>query len=184
MRNRFRWPLTLLAVALSLRLLTGASTLINLSSQVQGVLSASDGGTGNTTGQATLTKVSSSLGANVTMNASNFSDGPSVSVTAGTWLVAGQVEVQTTSVTSAINFTCKLWDGTTVAAASYVVIGAVSSAAARNTEIPLSGILTEAGSATAKISCMSTTTSQIMEAAPANNSPGNFSSTISAVRIQ
>lgn len=181
MKRRFWFAIA--AFALTLPLL-GAATLIDLTNQVQGILRVANGGTGNSTGQATLSNVSSSLSAPVTLNAATYTDGPSVSITAGTWLVVGEVELQTTSTASIVNFSCKLWDGTTVVAASYVVRPALASAAVTQLEVPLSGVMTEAGSATAKISCISTTNNQLIEAAPANNSPGNFSSKISALQIQ
>jgi hypothetical protein len=137
------------------------------------------------TGYPSLTNLVGQLSADVTMTtASTFYDGPSVSLTAGTWLLNGSVDLQTTSTASAVNFTCKLWDGTTVKAAGYVAIGAVASAAVRNEQMALTGIASPTGAATWKISCTSTTASQIIKAAPNNNSPGNYASTLTAVRIQ
>lgn len=48
-RSSLRCALTILALVLSVRLLTGAATLINLAEQVTGVLPAANGGTGATT---------------------------------------------------------------------------------------------------------------------------------------
>jgi uncharacterized protein YhdP len=125
------------------------------------------------------------LSADVTMTTANtFYDGPSTALTAGTWLLNGSVDLQTTSTSSAVNFTCKLWDGTTVGSAGFSAIGATSSAAVKNVQMALTGIASPSGSATWKISCTSTTASQLIKAAPSSNSPGNYASTLVAVRIQ
>jgi hypothetical protein len=48
------------------------------------------------------------------VKANRFYDGPSVSFTAGTWLLTGSVDLQTSAIGTTPSFTCKLWDGTTV----------------------------------------------------------------------
>ena len=136
-------------------------------------------------GYPSHTSVVGQLSADVTMTTANtFYDGPSTALTAGTWLLNGSVDLQTTSVTAAVNFTCKLWDGTTVGSAGFSAIGATSSAAVKNVQMALTGIASPGGAATWKISCTSTTASQLIKAAPSSNSPGNYASTLVAVRIQ
>lgn len=183
----------------------GASTLINLTTQVQGLLPIANGGTGTaspadiagngitvsgswptqTITATTATYLTGALSSAVTMTtAGTFYAGPTVSLTAGTWLLTGSVSLQTTSTASAVEFTCKLWDATTTAGAGYVAIGAVGTAAVRNDQMSLTGVLVETGSVTGEISCTSNTASQLIEAAPGYTSPGNYASTIVAVRIK
>lgn len=138
---------------------------------------------------ATLTTYSNQITSSVTLGTSSYtaSSGTFPAVTtsaAGTWLVVASLELQTTSTASAVNFTCELYDGTNVFAQGYIVIGAVSSAAARNAQMPLVGIVTETGGVTFTARCTSTTASQLMEAAAGSNSGGNYSSGIVAVGLQ
>ena len=186
MTRRFWFAIA--AFALSLPLL-GAATLIDLTNQVQGILSVANGGTGNTTGQPTAAFFQTHLASNVTLGTSSYtaSSGsfPAVTTsTAGTWLVTASVDLQTTSTTSAVNFTCEIFDGTAVVASGYAAVGATSSSAVKNVQMPVKGIATESGAVTFTMRCTSTTSSQLMEAAAANNSGGSNASTILAVRIQ
>jgi hypothetical protein len=136
-------------------------------------------------GYPTLTNSTSQLSSDVTMTTANtFYDGPSLSLAAGTWLLNASVDLQTTSTSSAVNFTCKLWDGTNVASSGYTAIGATSSAAVKNVQMAINGIASLASTTTWKISCTSATASQLIKAAATNNSPGNSASTLVAVRIQ
>ena len=174
-------------VAAGASMLTGSLTRINLATQAMGVLAMVNGGTG--AAYPSLTELQTQITGNVTLGTSSYtaSSGTFPAVTtsaAGTWLVTASLSLQTTSTTSAVNFTCELYDGTNVIAQGYIVIGAVSSAAVRDEQMALTGIKAEAGTVTFTARCTSTTASQLMEAAAANNSGGNFSSTINAVRIQ
>lgn len=62
----------------------------------------------------TMTPITASLGANVTLNnTATYFDGPSIAQgTAGTWFVVGSVVLNDSA--GASNFSFKLWDGTTV----------------------------------------------------------------------
>ncbi|MGO9641168.1 MAG: hypothetical protein ACLP1Y_07690 [Candidatus Acidiferrales bacterium] len=158
-----------------------ASTLVNLTSQVQGILPVANGGTGSS---ALATTLSNSISSAVTMTtAGTFYAGPTVSLTAGTWLLNASVDIQTTSTASAVQVTCKLWDGTNVAGAAYYVFPALSTAAARNAQLSMTGILTETGSKSGYVSCTANTASQLIEAAPGYTSPGNYASTITALQL-
>jgi len=185
-----------------------AVTQISLTSQVQGILPVANGGNGTASpgvsaGQGislssswptqaiavSLTKLQTQITGNVTLGTSSYtaSSGTFPAVTtsaAGTWLVAASLELQTTSTASAVNFTCELYDGSAVFAQGYMVIGAVASAAVRNDQMALVGVATESGTVTFTARCTSTTASQLMEAAAGNNSGVNYTSTITAVRIQ
>lgn len=143
---------------------------------------ASDQATVTVTGVPnTITAVSGSLNADVTLTSANtFFDGPSCSVTAGTWLVAGGVTIKRTTTAGAD--TVKLWDGSTVVASS-------SNIRLQNNNdeasIHLSGIYVAAGSATLKISSATTAGSnlRVMKAAVTNNGAGNNACFISAIKI-
>lgn len=182
--------LALLAAAIMLPNLSSATaTLINLVSQVKGILAVANGGTGNSTGQSTSTFLTNQITGAVTLGTSSYtaSSGtfPAVTTaTAGTWLVHASVNLQTTSATAAANFTCEIYDGTNVLASGYILGPVVATAAVKNWQMTLIGTATEAGTVTFTARCTSTTASQLMEAAAGNNSGGNNVSTISALRIQ
>lgn len=172
-----------------------AVTQINLTTQVTGILPTTNGGTGQnstatfpTSGTVLtgpLATISAALSSDVTMTtAGTFYDGPTNALTAAKWLLTGNITLQTTSVSAADQFVCKLWDGTTVVASSEVVIGATSSAGVKNTQINLSGVVTPTGSVTWKISCTSNTASQLIKAATPQYGAGNNASTLFAVRLQ
>lgn len=176
-------------ILLAAPLLLAASTLINLATQVKGTLPVGNGGTGNTTGQSTNTYLQNQISGNVTLGTSSYTPAsgtfPAVTTSAaGVWLVAASVALQTTSTTSSVNFTCELYDGSAVLSSGYAVVGAVSSAAARNEQMTLTATKSEAGAVTFTARCTSTTASQLMIYAAANNSGGSNASTITAVRIQ
>jgi hypothetical protein len=167
----------------------GASTLINLTTQVQGILPVANGGTGNSTGQPTASYLTNQITSAVTLGTSSYTPSsgtfPAVTTTtAGTWWVEASVDLQTTSVTAATNFTCEIYDGTTVLASGYILGPVVSSAAVKNWQMSLVGTKVESGTVTFTARCTSTTASQLMEPAAGNNSGGNNASTISALRIQ
>jgi hypothetical protein len=132
-----------------------------------------------------LTTVTGALSGDVTMTtAGTFYDGPTNALTAAKWLLSGQVTLQTTSVTAAVQFVCKLWDGSTVVASPEAVAGATASASVKNEPISLSGIVTPTGAATCKISCTSNTASQLIKAATPQYGAGNNASLLNAVRLQ
>ena len=121
-----------------------------------------------------LSKITASLGADVLLNnVANFFDGPSVAQgTTGTWFASGTV---TLTSTSADNFLCKLWDGTTVIASALT-----NNVAAARITVSLSGFLASpAGNL--RISCQdnSSTAGKILF----NISGLSKDSTITAVRI-
>lgn len=129
------------------------------------------------------------ISGNVTLGTSSYtaSSGsfPAVTTTtAGTWLVNASVNLQTTSVTASTNFTCQLYDGNTVLAQSYWDTGTLATATVQGNQISMTAVATESAAVTFTARCTSTTASQLMLAAAPNNSGGNLSSTIDAVRIQ
>jgi hypothetical protein len=66
-------------------------------------------------GGASVATVDATLGADVTMtNANTAYDGPSASFAAGTWLIMFQMQFTNGSNTQSREYTCKLWDGSTV----------------------------------------------------------------------
>lgn len=131
----------------------------------------------NCTEAVSLTSLSNSLGSNAALNSSTYTDGPSIAQgTSGTWVVSGAVTVADSA--GAQQFTCKLWDGTTVVASAKQS----SVVATANSTVPLSGIITTpAGNL--RISCL-TTASGATSTLVSNASGNAKDSTISAHRIQ
>ncbi len=132
----------------------------------------------------TSSTASSAVGANVTMtNANQYYDGPSITVAAGTWMIVSTVTVTTASTASAVGVTCKLWNGSSTFASPEGTSGAVGVAAVRAVSLAPQAIVVSTG-ATYKVSCAQTIGGGSLRASPPDNSPGNFASTISAVRLK
>jgi hypothetical protein len=132
--------------------------------------------TGSGTLAVSLSSLTSSLGADVTLNnTANYFDGPSVAQgTTGTWFVSGTIAVLDTA--GGAGMLAKLWDGTTVICSSNVN----TTSANLLLQIHLSGVITSpAGNL--RISCrdLSSTNGLIKFNASGNSKD----STISAVRI-
>lgn len=123
-----------------------------------------------------LSYVEAALGGNVTMtNANQYYDGPSVGLTAGTWLLVGTV-----TLTGPDNTTAKLWDGTTVEASAETVIdGAIS----QEGSLSLSGIVVLGSTTTMKISVAGDRAGGTILAAAPDNGAGNNASHLRAVKI-
>ncbi len=121
------------------------------------------------------TYYTNSLGANVTMtSAATFYDGPSTAQgTSGTWLATGGVTINDTS--NITQYTCKLWDGTTV-----IDAGPPAQAASYTAHIHLSGVLASPGG-NIKITCSSSATGAVMLY---NQTGTSKDSTLTVVRIQ
>jgi hypothetical protein len=116
--------------------------------------------------------IHASLGADVALNASTYTDGPSISQgTSGTWWVSGNVTVSDSANSTT---SCKLWDGTAV-----IDSGTVFVAAGANGNCHLSGYIVSPA-ANLKISCKSNTATTLMKF---NLSGNSRDSTISAFRI-
>jgi hypothetical protein len=150
--------------------------------QGDGVFTLADAG-----GSCLFTSVQASVtSSNVTMTtAGTYYDGPTTSSqAAGTWLITGTVSLQTSATpTAAINFTCKLWDGSTVFSSTGDYIEVTAVGATKDISLTLSAVATEASAATFKISCTSDTNGQFILYQTAYGSVANASS-ISAVRIK
>lgn len=142
-------------------------------------------GTGAAECLPTYNTATNSLSADVTMTTANtFYDGPSVTLAAGTWMLHGTVTLQTTNTANPHEFTCKLWDGTTVVSSAQQTSEDPAASTVRVQAISLSGIANPGSSATYKISCTSNVASQIFKAAAPSNGAGNNASTLSAVRLK
>lgn len=132
-----------------------------------------------TGGAVSLSTVVASLSTNVAMSTSaSFFDGPSISLTAGTWDIQGVVNVYDSTV--ATNIVGKLWDGTTVEASCTLT----TSGANVSGPIPLEGIVALATSATWKISCRDLNgTNGVISATSPAASQGNNASYLKAKKI-
>jgi hypothetical protein len=128
-----------------------------------------------TTALANTTKA---LTADVTMtNANQFYDGPSFSLTAGSYLLNSVVTL--TRAGGAADFTAKLWDGTTVRASAE----GSTAAAGDFVVIPLVAAFALTATATMKVSVASTLATNVMKAAATDNGAGNNASNLVAVQI-
>jgi hypothetical protein len=137
--------------------------------------------TGITGTGGSITAADALVGSDVTMtNVNTYYDGPSIALTAGTFLIGGHVTVQNLS-GGASSICAKLWNGTTVEAS---VEGTSSTNGHRIAlAIPLRKVIV-AGSETWKISCAGDGGggSKIL-AASVTNGAGNNASGITAVQI-
>lgn len=123
--------------------------------------------------------VSNQLSADVAMTLANTAyDGPSVTLTPGTWLLIGTVTVLGPA--GASKLTAKLWDGTTVESSSEQALDAATAGS-----ITLVGIvtLTPTSVLTYKITCLNTVAAGTIKAAAPDNAAGNTASTLVAMRI-
>lgn len=132
---------------------------------------------GNITADVALSKVTNSLGSDVSLNnTGNYFDGPSVAQgTTGVWFASGGVTLGDSA--GAANFACKLWDGTTVIDSRFTSISATASAA----PMSLSGYITSPA-ANIRISCRDITSTS--GSIKFNSSGNSKDSTVTAVRIQ
>jgi hypothetical protein len=111
--------------------------------------------TGSGTLAASLTSSSSALGADVTLTSSSTpSDGPSLSLAAGTWLVIAYATVQCTGNTQVF---ARLWDGTTTFASTGFTL--TGGSFLDYTNICMSAIVTPGSTTTYKISATSSSAS-------------------------
>lgn len=124
----------------------------------------------------TISSVTNSLGADVNLNASTYTDGPSVGQgTSGTWMATGDVTFTDTGV--APNVKCKLWDGTTIIDSRQV--GGFGTANVIDS-MHLSGVLASPA-ANIRISCIdSSGTTGVLKF---NSSGNSKDSTLTAIRI-
>ena len=133
--------------------------------------------------QPPITYVTNALAADVAMTAVNtYYNGPSITLTPGTWTLSGKVQVTTSSGGGAVS--AKIWDG-----ASNNNVSGLSRGDVANTSVSI-GLcggppVTVATSTTFKISCAynASGTGAKIQAACASNGAGNTASTITAVRI-
>src|SRR5581483_8284910 len=134
-----------------------------------------DGTQFNIVGPVIGTRITNSLGSDVTLNnTANYFDGPSVAQgTVGTWSVAGKVTVQASTPDGVL---VKLWDGTTV-----IDSAAITAAVGGYFSVSLSGYISSpAGNLRISVKNFTSTTSTKI----AFNQSGNSKdSTISDVRI-
>lgn len=164
------------------------------SGNVTYTLPAADGSSGHvlqTNGSGTLSWASAPAGSlttagttcitsPVTMTTANtFYDGPSLSLSAGTWLVTGHATM-TRSATTITAWTCKLWDGTTV------TTDAEATNPSQNPHtktIHLSGLVAPGSTTTYKISCTATTSSNTLNDTAPDNGATDKASCLTAIKV-
>lgn len=124
-----------------------------------------------------MASVTNTLGSNVALNnTANYFDGPSCAQgTSGTWLASGVVTL-TDSGTAPINFSIKLWDGTTVMASTAVTLNVASG----DINCAISGIIASpAGNIRISVKDASHTTGAIAF----NDSGNSKDSTLTVTRV-
>lgn len=140
-------------------------------------------GTTFSTASATLTSTSATLGADVAFGIINtYVDGPSIALTAGTWLITGSLYMDGSGAVNA--FTVKLWDGTTVAASAETVGAVGGTGGTAKASVALSAVVTVVGTPTYKLSAANATSgSGNIKAAAVDNGAGNNASRIGAIKV-
>lgn len=127
-----------------------------------------------------LSYLSATLGADVTMTtAGTFYDGPSVTLTVGTWDLDAVVAAKEAAGIGTDSYYGKLWNGTTTvcAAEETVAIG-------KTQAMPFTGVVVVAsGTETWRVSMTSSRNGNKIGAAISANSPGNFAALLEAVKI-
>jgi len=162
------------------------------------VLAVAGGGTGATTAAGARTnldlystsEVDALVDAAMTMaendkttqvaltNAGTFYDGPSVSLSAGTWFIVGYVLLYSESASAGVAF--KLWDGTTVYANTYLYSGVLYA----QHQVTLCAIVTIGSTTTLKISAAASVASACyIKPSPSSYTTENKASSIRAVKI-
>jgi hypothetical protein len=125
---------------------------------------------------SSLTTVQATQASNITMSSANtFYDAVSVSLTAGTWHLIGQV-VAASGADGHV--TLRLWDGTTTISSSIQNTDASS-----HDTVMITGIATVATSATWKISCAHNVGGSVLYAAAQVNGVGSNAGRLIAVKI-
>jgi hypothetical protein len=142
------------------------------------VSGAGGGGGGAAVGSGTAQ--ANAVGADVTMTSANtFYDGPSLSLSAGSWQLYGQVSVLDTTAAGS-KITAKLWDGTTALASAE----SESEAAGVPFTLPVSWAVTPTVTTTYKISAASTVAANgRIKAAVTDNTAGNTASYLLAIPV-
>jgi hypothetical protein len=140
----------------------------------------SGSGGGGATGIGSGTAQGNAVGADVTMTSANtFYDGPTLTLSAGSWQLYGQVSVLDTTAAGS-KFTAKLWDGTTALASAE----SESEAAGVPFPLPVSWAVTPTVSTTYKISVASTSAANgRIKAAVPDNAAGNTASYLIAIPV-
>jgi hypothetical protein len=125
-----------------------------------------------------LTTASAAASGNTTINATNtYFDGVTLSLTAGTWFIVGQITVDIASIT---DFWAKLWDGSTAYASGG---GSTRAATSDNLTITLAAIVTLVGSATMRMAAAANNQPATILAALSTNGAGNNATSIRAIKV-
>lgn len=128
-----------------------------------------------------LNSASNALSADVTMaTAGTWYDGPSISLTAGTWMIDSCVTVQKGAVSGVGDFSARLSDGTTHYASSE---STWNTRAGSMISVSLSTRITLASTTTIKVQAVSAFAASAIKAATIYQPSGNNASNINAVRV-
>jgi hypothetical protein len=146
-----------------------------------------DGSWQAASGSSSLSYLEHTVGTNVVMLSANvYYDGPTVTLTAGTWLVTGHITVKSANAT-AQRITGKLWDGaSTVWASGQGAAPSQGTGTAGYVNIPFTAIVVVAsGTTVCKISAASTAANSVLLSTPGDNATGigTTTSRLEAVKI-
>ena len=123
-----------------------------------------------------LTASSNKLASDVVMSVANTPyDGPSLSLAAGSYLLIGTLTLLSSGT---LDFTIKLWDGTTTIATTE----GANPFATYTVSLSVSGIVVLGSTTTIKITALSPGTTGTIKAAAVNNAAGNTASTLTALK--
>jgi hypothetical protein len=151
-----------------------------------GVKAADNSIDGRTDVGVELTNAESFLSSDVTLSSVNtFSDAASLTLAAGTWMIAGSATVESTN-NNPQRVTYKLWDGTTVYQAGEATSNSMGGSIKGYVCLPVSCIVVLSTSTTVRFSVASTLVSSVIKATPGDNNGGTTGKATSmrAVRIK
>jgi len=151
-----------------------------------GVTAADNSGASKTDINVDLSNSESFRTSDTTLTSANtYGDATYLSLAAGTWLITGNVTIESTN-NNAQRITYKLWDGTTVYQAGESSSNAMGANTKGYVSIPISSLVVLGSTTTIKISIASTLNSSVIKATPADNNSGttNKATSIRAVRIK
>jgi hypothetical protein len=151
-----------------------------------GVRAADNSGASRTDVDVELNNSESFLSSDVTLSTANtYGDAVSLTLAAGTWMIAGSATVESAPSTTQ-RVTYKLWDGTTVYQAGEATSNSISGNVKGYVSLPVSCILVLASSTTVRLSVTSTSASSVIKATPGDNNGGatGKATSMRAVRIK
>ncbi len=132
-----------------------------------------------------LNYVSQYLSSDVIMTTAGYLyDGPSVTLSTGTWLITGVVSVKASSPPNTAYVTARLWDGTNIGCITEQIQPYAATGSVPFVTLPVTCIAVVAsGTATWKISVVASSASYVISSSCVYGGTGSVSSGLNAIRI-